>query len=65
MTNEMAWIKTIEGLYLEVRGAEVDWKQLAADAGVTERTLHTRKKKLLQVGNELALSQDEYKKDGK
>ena len=65
MSSEMAWIKTIEGLYLEVCGAQVDWKQLAADAGVTVRTLQNRRKKLLQVGNELAISEDEYKKDGK
>jgi len=65
LTNPMAWIKTMEGMYLEICGADVDWKSLATDAGVTIRTLSTRKKKLMQAGNELMLKLTDQEKDGK
>ena len=52
-------------MYLEICGADVDWKSLATDAGVTIRTLSTRKKKLMQAGNELMLKLTDQEKDGK
>ena len=64
ITNPFAWVKTMEGMYLEISGAEVDWQQLAADAGVTVRTLSARKKKLLKAGNELMINLTNDKKDG-
>lgn len=64
LTNPFAWVKAIEGLYLEKRGAQVDWKSLARDAGVTERTLSTRKKKLVQASDELEIRMKEEEKDG-
>ena len=65
LNNPLAWIKTIEGMYLEISGADVDWQRLANDAGVTPRTLSTRKKKLMQAGNELMLKLTNQEKDGK
>lgn len=64
ITNPLAWVKTIEGMYLEISGADVDWKRLAEDAGVSTRTLSLRKKKLLKAGNELMINLTNEKKDG-
>ena len=64
LTNPLAWVKTIEGMYLEACGADVDWKRLADDAGVTTRTLSIRRKKLLEAGNELMVNLSDGK-DGK
>lgn len=65
ISNPLAWVKTIEGMYLEISGAQVDWKRLAADAGVTARTLSVRRKKLMEAGNELMVNLNQQIKDGK
>lgn len=55
LTKPEAWIYTLEGMYLESAGREADWAQLAQQAGVTERVLMNRKKKLEKAGEEMQM----------
>ncbi len=62
MKQEFAWVKVLEGMYTEHIGRKADWKRLAAEGGVEEFTMLTRRQLLETASAEIEVIIN--KKDG-